>query len=103
MLITNNLKAANTYKIGGELRHNQFSFRGGYKFEESPYQNTAFYGDLTGYSLGLGYNFGGTTLDLAYENSERTLNHQLYNVGLTDTTKLNTDNSLVTLTLGIIL
>lgn len=103
LIISNNLKAANTYKIGGELRHNQLSFRGGYKFEESPYQNTAFYGDLTGYSLGLGYNFGGTTLDLAYENSERTLNHQLYNVGLTDTTKLNTDNSLVTLTLGIIL
>lgn len=101
IIIGNNLKAANTYKVGGELRHKQLSFRGGYKFEESPYEDTSFYGDLKGYSLGLGYNFGGTKLDLAYENSERTINHQLYNVGLTDTATLNTDNSLVTLTLSM--
>jgi len=101
MIISNNLKAANTYKIGGELRHKQLSFRGGYKFEESPYENTSFYGDLKGYSLGLGYNFGGSRLDLAYENSERTINHQLYNIGLTDSATLNTDNSLVTLTLSM--
>lgn len=103
MIISNNLKAANTYKIGGEFRHNQLSFRGGYKFEESPYENTSFYGDLKGYSFGLGYSFGGTRLDLAYENSERTINHQLYNIGLTDSATLNTDNSLVTLTLSMTL
>lgn len=101
MIISNNLKAANTYKIGGELRHKQLSFRGGYKFEESPYEDDSFYGNLKGYSLGIGYNFGGTTLDLAYENSERELNYQLYNIGLTDVARLNTDNSLVTLTLAI--
>jgi len=101
MVISNNLKAANSYKIGGELRHKQLSFRGGYKFEESPYEDTSFYGDMKGYSLGLGYNFGGTRLDLAYENSERTINHQLYNIGLTDSATLNTDNSLVTLTLSM--
>ena len=101
MIMSNALKAANSYKIGGEIRLEQLSLRGGYKFEESPYQDTSFYGDLTGYSLGLGYNFGGTSLDLAYENSERTMNHQLYNIGLTDSAKLNTDNSLVTLTLSM--
>jgi len=101
MIINNTLKAANSYKIGGELRFDQLSLRGGYRFEESPYQDTTFYGDLTGYSLGLGYNFGGTTLDLAYQNSERDMNYQLYNVGLTDSAKLNTDNSLVTLTLNL--
>ena len=101
MIISNTLKAANAYKIGGEIRLEQLSLRGGYKFEESPYEDTTFYGDLKGYSLGLGYNFGGTTLDLAYENSERTMNHQLYNIGLTDSARLNTDNSLVTLTLSM--
>ena len=96
----NTLKASNSYKIGGELRHKQFSFRGGYKLEESPYEDTSFYGDLTGFSLGLGYSFGNTSLDFAYENSERDLNYQLYNTGLTDTVRLNTDNSLFTLTLS---
>jgi len=101
MIISNTLKADNSYKIGGELRFDQLSLRGGYRFEESPYQDTTFYGDLTGYSLGLGYNFGGTTIDLAYQNSERDMNYQLYNIGLTDSAKLNTDNSLITLTLNL--
>jgi len=100
-VISNNLKAANTYRIGGELRHENFSFRGGYKLEESPYNDTAFYGDLKGYSLGLGYNFGNSKLDLAYENSKRTINHALYNVGLTSPTRIATENSNVTLTLSM--
>ncbi|MCK5402171.1 MAG: hypothetical protein KAJ28_11110 [Flavobacteriaceae bacterium] len=53
------------------------SFRGSYRLEESPYNNTDFYGDLKGFSLGLDYNFGNTKLDLAYENSKRTIDHQL--------------------------
>jgi len=92
-LINSNLKAANTYRIGGEYRHNQFSFRAGYKMEGSPYKDENFYGDLTGYSFGLGYSFGNVKLDLAYQNSERSVNHQLYNVGLTDAAKVDTENS----------
>lgn len=99
-LISNNLKAANTYKIGGEYRYKDLSFRGGYKLEESPYNNTDFYGDLKGFSLGLGYNFGNAKLDLAYENSKRTLNHQLYNIGLTDTARIDVENSNIILSLS---
>ncbi|MBT8252348.1 MAG: transporter [Flavobacteriaceae bacterium] len=100
-LISNALKAANIYRIGGELRHNQFSFRAGYRLEESPYEDDSFYGDLTGYSLGLGYSFGSAKLDLAYQNSERTVSYQLYDVGLTDAAKVKADNSELTLTLSL--
>lgn len=99
-IINSNLKAANTYRIGAELRHNQFSFRGGYKMQESPYEDENFYGDLTGFSLGIGYSFGNAKLDLAYENSERSINHQLYNIGLTDATKIDTKNDDITLSLS---
>lgn len=99
-LISSSLKAANTYRIGGELRHKQLSFRGGYKIEESPYVNENAYGDLKGYSLGLGYNFGAFKLDLAYENSERDMNYQLYDIGLTDISRVNANNSNVTLTMS---
>ncbi len=102
-IINNNLKAANTYRIGGEVRHERFSFRGGYKLEESPYNDTSFYGDLKGFSLGVGYNFGGTRLDLAYENAKRDINHRLYNVGLTDAARIATDNTNVTLSLSMAL
>ena len=100
-IISNNLKSANTYRIGGELRHDNFSFRGGYKLEESPYNDTSFYGDLKGYSLGLGYNFGNTKLDLAFENSKRKINQQLYSTGLTSTTLIDTDNTNFTLSLSM--
>lgn len=99
--ISNNLKIANTYRIGGEIRHDNFSFRGGYKLEESPYNDTSFYGDLKGYSLGIGYNFGNSKIDLAYENSKRTTNHQLYNIGLTSATSINAENSIFTVTLSM--
>lgn len=103
MILSNSLTVTNSYKIGAEFRHRELSFRGGYKFEESPYKEVMFNGDLKGYSVGLGYNFGGTTLDLAYENSESSVNYQLYDVGLTDSALVNNVNGLMTLTLNITL
>ena len=94
------LKVANSYRIGGELRHNQLSFRGGYRMEDSPYVDESFYGDLTAYSLGIGYSFGSTRLDLAYENAEREFNHQLFDVGLTDAARINREIDNITLSLS---
>ena len=83
--ISNTLDTAAAYRLGGEYRYKQLSFRGGYRFEQSPYKDASFYGDLTGYSLGLGYSFGDFNLDLAFSQSKRDVKHQLYTVGLTDT------------------
>lgn len=99
-IISNNLKSASTYRLGGEYRVEDFSFRGGYRLEQSPYNNDTIYGDLNGYSLGLGYNFGAIKLDLAYDQSQRSIDNQLYNVGLTDAATVDGKNSNVTLTLG---
>ena len=98
--ISNALDTANSYRIGGEYRYKQLSFRGGYRFEESPYKDDTFYGDLTGYSLGLGYNFGNLNLDLAFSQAERDTNYQLYNVGLTDSAEFQSKFTDVILTLG---
>lgn len=98
--MSNTLKNASTYRIGGEYRIQQVSFRGGYRFEESPYENDSFYGNLNGYSLGLGYNFGNVKLDVAYDYAQRDYNHQLYAVGLTDVAQIDSKNSNFTLTLG---
>ena len=46
-------------------------------------------GDLTGFSLGAGYNFGRFNADIAYSRSEQERNQQLYSVGLTDTALIN--------------
>ena len=99
-IINNNLKAASTYRFGAEYKYKQFSFRGGYRFEESPYKDEVTIGDLNGYSLGIGINFGNTKLDITYDQAQRTSQNQLYNVGLTDAAMVDTKNSNITLSLG---
>tara|TARA_R110002096_G_scaffold17720_4_gene61156 strand:+ start:11360 stop:12823 length:1464 start_codon:yes stop_codon:yes gene_type:complete len=98
--INNVLTSASTYRLGGEYKVKQVSFRGGYRFEESPYVDGFTVGDLTGYSLGLGYSFGNTRLDLTYDSWNRTDETPLYNVGLTDTVSIDRNNSNLTLSLS---
>lgn len=98
-IISNNLRAASTYRVGGELKLNRLSLRGGYRFEESPYQNNMIVGDLFGWSTGLGYNFGDIVkIDLAFDQSKRDSTPQLYNIGLTDSVNLDSTISNFTMT-----
>ena len=99
-MIQNELKAASIYRVGGEYRIEGLSLRGGYRYEESPYADELTLGDIEGYSLGLGYNFGNARLDLAYDTYDQQRNPQLFQVGLTDTAYINRNNSNFTLTLS---
>lgn len=102
-IISNELKGASEFKIGGEYRIEAWSLRAGYRFEESPYTNETTIGDLQGYSAGLGYNFGNVRLDLSYDNWERDSNPQLYQTGLTDRMAIakNNSNFILSLSFGI--
>jgi hypothetical protein len=101
--IDTRLRAAGTYRLGGEYRMAQWSFRGGYNLTESPYEDEETIGDLTGYSLGLGYNFGEIKLDFAYQNQEQDRNQSLYTTGLTSQAGVtrNTQNFIATLTFSL--
>lgn len=84
-IISNTFKSASSYRFGGEYKIKHVSVRGGYRIEESPYQNTVFFGDLSAYSFGLGYSFNNLRIDGSFAQSERNFARQLYEVGLTDT------------------
>lgn len=99
-LVSDNMKAASTYKVGGEYRVNNLSLRAGYRFEESPFQNENTVGDLTGYSGGLGYSFGSFNVDLAYSNATYKEGLPIYNTGLTDPVNIDRDLSKVVLSLS---
>ncbi|WP_242203703.1 outer membrane protein transport protein [Aestuariivivens insulae] len=92
--------SAATYRLGAEYIYKQFSFRGGYRFEESPYKDGVTVGDLNGFSLGLGYNFGNTKLDLTFDQANRSFETPLYNVGLIDSASIDRTNSNVSLSLS---
>lgn len=93
------LTGASTYRLGGEYRPNEWSFRGGYRLQESPYVDQTTLGDLTGFSLGLGYNFGRTKLDIAYDRSEQDRSQALFNTGLTSAANIDNTNTTIVATL----
>lgn len=102
-LIDDLLTTASTYKIGGEYRIKELSLRAGYRFEESPYKEGRTVGDLTGYSLGIGYNLGNTKIGLAWSQSSQERLQPLYNVGLTSTATVDRKdrNIVATVTFGL--
>ncbi|MCB0375046.1 MAG: outer membrane protein transport protein, partial [Sinomicrobium sp.] len=102
-LIGTRLKAVSTYRIGAEVRffrNKQLGLRGGYRIQESPYTNGTSIGDLQGYSFGLGYDFGGTQIDASFNRYTREELHQLFDPGFPNTTRINSENTNVTLSLS---
>jgi long-subunit fatty acid transport protein len=99
--MSNNLDTAAEIRVGGEFKHEKWSFRGGYRFEESPYKVDVAMGDLTGYSGGIGYDFGISRLDIAYAYSRRKMNFDLISSGLSDASRLTAINNNVTLSYTI--
>ncbi|WP_202700851.1 OmpP1/FadL family transporter [Flavobacterium sp. UGB4466] len=97
--LSNQLTNAGELRIGAEYKIKQLSLRGGYRFEESPYKDGTTIGDLSSYSGGLGYNFGGTKVDLAYSYLERKSNQGFFATGFTNGANVTSKLNNVTLTL----
>ncbi len=95
--ISAQLGAVSSIRVGGEYRIAHFSLRGGYRFEESPYEDGNSIGDLHGISAGLGYDFGGSRLDLAVNRTERDVSEQFFDTGVTTPVDINRINTNVTL------
>jgi len=91
------LKNAIEVRIGGEYRFKQMSFRAGYRFDQSPYKVDQTFGDLTGYSGGLGYSFGDGRIDLAYSYDHRNFNYSFLSSGMTDPARVSRYNNNVSL------
>ena len=93
--ISNTLDMSSELRIGAEHRIKQWSLRGGYRWEQSPYKNGKTIGDLTGYSGGVGYNFGNTKVDLSYSFTQRDRQQAFFSQGFTDAPAINTINNNV--------
>ena len=98
--ISSGLDVSNEVRIGAEYRIKQWSLRGGYRFEESPFKDNSTIGSLNSFSSGLGYNFGTIKLDMAYTYAKRENNQGFFSQGLTDSAKVNAIQNNVTVTVG---
>jgi len=72
------LESVGELRIGTEWRFDNFSVRGGYHFENSPYKSAADSDNLQGFSLGAGYKFRGGKLDFAYQKTTNTAPYNFY-------------------------
>lgn len=86
-------------RIGAEYKIEALSLRAGYRHDQSPYKNKTTVGDLTGYSGGLGYNFGATKVDLSYAYAKRNSQQGFFNQGFTDGASIDAVTNTVSLTL----
>lgn len=99
--MSSNLDNSIEVRLGGEYKIRQFSIRGGYHFDESPYKVDEAFGDLTGYSGGIGYTFGENRIDLAYAHEYRNMNQSLLSSGIYDAARINKKNNTVSVTYSI--
>lgn len=88
------------YRVGAEYRIKQWSLRGGYRFEQSPYKDGKTIGDLNSYSTGVGYSFGDTKIDLSYTMAKRDYQQGFFSQGLTDPASIKTKNDNISLTVA---
>ncbi|MEW2923193.1 aromatic hydrocarbon degradation protein [Muricauda sp. ANG21] len=95
--IASTLGVVNTYRLGGEIRFDEISLRGGYRFESSPYEDSDLVGDLNGFSGGIGYSFGGSRLDLAFSRTEQDVNAFFFDSGINSAAMVNRINTNISL------
>lgn len=82
--ISHAMKGTSTFKVGGEMRLQDFSLRAGYRYEQTPFEEIQLinvdetyqpFGDLSGFSIGAGYNFNDFYIDAAYSFYQRDRNY----------------------------
>ncbi|MGV8944970.1 MAG: OmpP1/FadL family transporter [Lutibacter sp.] len=87
-------------RIGTEWRLDNFSIRGGYHFENSPYKSAINSDNLQGFSLGAGYKFRGGKIDFAYQKHSNTAPYNFYpQSNQVNAVELDNDTSKFTATL----
>ena len=99
--MNNNLQNAIEVRVGGEYKIKQVSLRGGYHFDQSPYKVDQTFGDLTGYSGGIGYSFGENRLDLAYSYEHRNMNQALISSGMPDPARISSYHNNVVISYSV--
>jgi len=99
--MNSNLTSAMEIRVGGEYRIKQVSLRAGYHLDQSPYRVDQAFGDLTGYSGGIGYNFGESKLDIAYSYEHRNLNQYLISSGMSDSARVSRYNNNIVISYSV--
>lgn len=67
--VSDTFQATHNFNAGGEFVVNDWSFRMGYHFSQTPFKDDMLFGDTQGVSLGFGYKFGSNNIDFAWQRT----------------------------------
>ncbi|GAA0873456.1 outer membrane protein transport protein [Gangjinia marincola] len=98
--IENTLQAVSAIRIGAEYRIDQWSLRGGTRYEQSPFKDEDAGSDLYGFSGGLGYTYKNFHFDGSYDFSAQDQNERLFQTGLATQANIDRNQHAITLTVG---
>lgn len=101
--ISNTLTASSSFRLGGEYRLNAVSFRGGLRYEQSPFKNKDELDDLIGFSLGTGYSIPNFRIDFSFSHASQKGETQPFSTGLTDRVSNDLKQNHFILSLGFAL
>jgi hypothetical protein len=76
--IRNYYKSTHNFRGGVEVKAGAFSFRGGYAYYASPYQNNLNEGKKQYFTSGLGYSYKGFAVDFAFVYGNKKSDYYLY-------------------------
>jgi len=101
--ITNNFKATNNVRVGGEWRVQPFSLRAGIAYYDNPNSSTtdAFVAERTIYSFGAGYKRNGMYLDFAYRIRTADANTYLYSPDFAEVVNQSSTGNSLSITCGV--
>ncbi len=96
-------KPTSNIRLGTEWKFANFSFRGGYGYYGSPFENNGNDGSSSSYSLGFGYRESNFFFDAAWLLRDTDTDHYLYgyNGTTTNPASINSKHSRVVLTVGM--
>lgn len=95
--ISSLMKTATEVNLGGEYRIKDLSLRAGYNYHESPFAEELLATNIERLSVGLGYAFGNTRLDLSYVNSQQDRQQQTIRTGLNAPINVNSNQHFISL------
>jgi len=101
-LASTELQNTSELRLGAEWRVGKIvSLRGGYYYKQSPYAAAIDTDHVKGFSLGTGFKFGNTKLDLAYQKSTNTGVYGFVNELNAAELDMNTGKITATLVIGL--
>lgn len=100
-VIRENFQGAGNLRLGTEWKYGQFSFRGGYVIEGSPYKSAMNSSTGNSYSLGLGVREKDYYLDLGFVQTSRSEDYYLYDPSYVAPSRNKMQGNSIMLTYGV--